>query len=327
MKSGMKTRHLAALATTLVLATGAFAQQKYPSKPIRMIIPSAPGGGLELAGRQVAQQLSARVGQQVLIDNIAGASQQLGTNTMVRATPDGYTLLFTASSPITIAENFDPRPPYDARRDITGVAMLARNPGLIVINSGVKAANLQEFVALARSQPGKLNFGTPGTGHVFHLITELLARNAGVEMTHVPYKGSAPGVLALLSGDIHLMVQSPEAVREHIRAGKLRALATLEPQRLQQYPDIPTLAEGGQKPMSVTIWYGVLAPAKTSREVLGALERELLAVAKLPEFTSKLREMNFEPLAIGSAEFNRRMGEEFDLWPPLVKSIGMAKAR
>lgn len=323
----MKQRHIAALALALAVAPSAHAQQKFPSKPIRMIVPSAPGGGLEIAARQVALHLTNRVGQQVLIDNIAGASQQLGTNTMVRAAPDGHTLLFTASTPITIAENFEPKPPYDARKDIAGIVMVARNPGIFVINPNVKANNMQEFVALAKSQPGKMNFGTPGTGHVFHLVTELMLRNAGVELAHIPYKGSAPGVLALLAGDIHFMLQSPEAVREHMRAGKLRALATLEPQRLEQYPDVPTLAESGQKPINVSIWYGVLAPSKTPPAIMSQLERELLAVANMPEFTAKMREMNFEPLAVGSKEFQSRMNEEFELWPGIVKSIGVGKGR
>jgi tripartite-type tricarboxylate transporter receptor subunit TctC len=316
----------AALALLLAFAPGAHAQ-KFPAKPVRLIIPTTPGGGLDIAARQVGHYLSQRLGQPVLIESIGGASQQLGTNAMVRSTPDGHTLLFTASTPITIAENFEPKPPYDARRDIAGVAIVARNPGLLVTGASVKAANMAEFVALAKSQPKRLFYGTPGQGHVFHLISELFFRQAGIELTHVPYKGSAPAIVALLAGDIQFLLQSPEAVREHMRAGKLRALATLEPNRLDTYPDVPTLAQAGQKNLNVWIWYGVLAPSKTPPDVIAVLERELQAVSKTPDFSRKLKEMDFEPVFEGSREFARRMADEFELWPGLVKSLGLSKAR
>ncbi len=319
---------VAAQAVALALVAAPAAQaQKYPAKPIRMIVPSAPGGGLDIVARNVAQQLGARLGQSVVVDYIAGASQQLGTQAMVRSNPDGYTLLFTASSPITIAENFEPKPTYDARKEIAGLAIVARNPGIFVINSGIKANTMAEFVALAKAQPGVLNFGSPGTGHVFHLITEQFAKQAGINMTHIPYKGSAPAIVALMGGQIQFMVQSAEAVREQIRAGKLRALATLEPTRLERLPDIPTMTEAGQQPINLTIWYGILAPAKTPVDVQETLERELLAMARNPEFTGKLKDMNFVPVAEGRKEFAQRMSNEFEVWPALVKSIGVGTTR
>lgn len=317
-------RHVQFLALALVLSCGhvSFAQ-KYPSKPIKLIVPTPPGGGLDIAGRQLAQGLGARLGQPVVVENVGGASQVLGAQAMVRSAPDGYTLLYAPSAPITIAENFDPKPPYDARRDMVPVAAILRNPGLIVINASVNANNLAEFIALAKAQPRKLFYGSPGTGHSFHLVTEMFSKQAGIQMTHVPYKGSGPAVVALLAGDIQFLVQSPEAVREHLRAGKLRALATLESNRLDAFPNVPTLAQSGLKNLDLALWHGVLAPARTPGDVIAILERELVALVKSPEFSRKLRELDFEPMGEGSKDFARRMAVEFDLWRDVVKSIGM----
>jgi tripartite-type tricarboxylate transporter receptor subunit TctC len=301
--------------------------QKYPAKPLRLVVPSTPGGGLDFVARQLAQGLAPRLGQPVVIENIGGASQQLGTNAVVRSAPDGYTLLYAPSAPITLAENFQPKPPYDARRDLIGVATIVRNPGLIVINSRVKANNMGEFIALAKEQPGKLFFGTPGTGHSFHLVTEMFAKQAGIQMTHVPFKGSGPAVVALLAGDIQFSVQSVEAVKEHLRSGQLRALATLESNRLESLPNVPTLSQSGLKNLDVALWHGVLAPARTPNDVVGILERELLALVKSPDFSKKLRDMNFEPLPEGSKDFTSRMAAEFELWSNAVKALGISQAR
>ncbi|OGA29412.1 MAG: hypothetical protein A3I01_01005 [Betaproteobacteria bacterium RIFCSPLOWO2_02_FULL_65_24] len=301
--------------------------QSFPVKPVRLIVPAPPGGGLDIAARQVAQGLAPRLGQPVLVENIGGASQMLGTQAMVRSEPDGYTLLYAPSTPITLAENFEPKPPYDARRDIVGVVVVLRNPGLIVTNARVKANTLPEFIALAKAQPRKLFYGSPGVGHLFHLTAELLSKQAGIEMTHVPYKGSGPAVVALLAGDIHFSIQSVEAVREHLRAGKLRALATFEPSRLDGLPEVPTLAESGLKNVSLASWHGILAPARTPGAVIATLERHLLALVKSPEFGQKMKGMNFVPIGAGSKEFARMMAAEFDVWPAVVKSIGVGAAR
>ena len=317
---------VAALAIVLCVCPWAVAQ-KYPVKPIKLVVPSAPGGGLDIVARQLAQGLGPRLGQSVVVENIGGASQQLGANVVVRSAPDGYTLLYAPSAPITLAENFDPKPPYDARRDLIGVAVIVRNPGLIVINSKVKANTLGEFIALAKAQPDKFFYGTPGTGHSFHLVTELFSKQAGIRMTHVPFKGSGPAVVALLSGDIQFSVQSVEAVQEYLRSGQLRALATLESSRLEALPNIPTFSESGLKNLDLALWHGVLAPAHTPNDVVQILEREMVALVKSPEFSKKLRDLSFEPLPEGSKEFARRMAAEFELWPAAVKAIGLNQDR
>lgn len=316
------------LALALILGYGQSAvAQKYPAKPIKLVVPSPPGGGLDIVARNLAQGLGLRLGQQVLVENVGGASQTIGTNTVVRSAPDGYTLLYAPSAPITIAENFDPKPPYDARRDLIGVAVIVRNPGLIVTNASVRANTMAEFIALAKAQPGKLFYGSPGTGHSFHLITEIFSSAAGIKMTHVPYKGSGPAVVALLAGDIQFLVQSVEAVRGHLRSGKLRALATLESSRLDALPNVPTLAQSGLKNLDLALWHGVLAPAKTPSDVIAILERELLALVRSPDFAKKLRDLEFVPVGENSKDFARRMAAEFEMWPEVVKSIGMTATK
>ena len=311
----------------LALTAGDGAAQQYPVKPIRMIVPAAAGGGLDIAARNVAQSLGQRLGQQVIIDNIPGAGFVIGTQTAVRATPDGYTLLYTSAAPITMADNFEPKPAYDPRRDLVGVAALIRNPGLIVVHPSVKAGTLAEFVALAKSQPDKLFYGSPGAGHSFHLATEMLAKQAGIKMTHIPFKGSAQAVVSLLAGDIHFLIQSPESVGKHIKSGKLRALATLETHRLRDQPDVPTLDQAGLTHLGVAFWHGIFVPSKTPPGVIAALERGLIAIAKSPEFSKRMDDMGFEPLDEGTRAFGARLASEFELWPQVVKSLGIDRVK
>lgn len=312
-----------AAALGLMSAAAAFAQAPaYPSHPIKLIVPSTPGGGPDIVGRLVAQSLAPRFGQ-IFIENIGGAAGQVGTLAVVRATPDGHTLLFAPPSPISIAENFDPKPPYDAFRDLVPLGLIGRNPAVIVINSNVKAGNLREFIALAKAEPGKFFYGSPGQGNAFHLITELISGQAGIKMTHVPYKGSGPAVVALLAGDVQFLVQSAEAVREHVRNGRLRALATLESNRLAAFPDLPTLAESGLANLNIMNWYGVFAPASTPRSVIALWEHELLALARDPAFAARMREMSFDPVAFDSKTFVQMLAAERMQWQSVIKSAGI----
>ena len=302
--------------------------QTFPTKPVRLIVPAEPGGGLDIPARNLAQGLSQRFGQQVIVENIVGASQQRGVHALVKAQPDGYTLLYGGSTPITIAENFDPKPPYDARRELIGVAVVARNPRLIVIPPDVKANTLPEFFALARTQPGKFFYGSPGIGHSFHLLTELLSTQAGIKMTHVPYKGSAPANRGMLGGEVQFLIQSPEAVAPFLRAGKMRALATLDHTRLESMPDVPTLSQAGAKDLDFEEgWHGIYAPAKTPRDLLAVIEREVTGLVKTPEFTATLKAMNFVPVGAGMLDIARRLETEFRVWPQVVKAANIQISR
>lgn len=323
---GMTRRNFCvAAAASCLPAGGALAQAaKYPARTIKLVIPSTPAGGPDIVGRLVAQMLTQRWGQQVVVENIGGAAGQIGAQMVVRAPADGYTLLFAPPTPITIAENFEPRPPYEARRDLVGAALIGRNPALIVINSSVKANTLREFIALAKAAPKKIFYGSPGQGNAFHLITEIVSARTGIEMTHVPYKGSGPAVIGLLGGDVQFLVQSAESVKEHVKSGRLRALATLESSRLEAFPDVPTLAESGLANLEIMNWYGAFLPANTPRDIVDFWERELLALARDPAFGAKMREMSFDPVAYGSREFSRMMDTERPQWAAVIKSAGIA---
>lgn len=318
---------LIALALVAAPPTSAMAQA-FPSKSLRLIVPAEPGGGLDIPARSVAQGLSQRFGQTVFVENVVGSAQQMGVNALVKAAPDGYTILYGGSTPITIAGNFDPKPPYDARRDLVGVAVVARNPRLIVVSPDVKANTLPEFFALARAQPGKFFYGSPGIGHSFHLLTELLSTQAGIKMTHVPYKGSAPANRGMLGGEVQFLIQSPEAVASFLKAGKMRALATLDHNRLESLPDVPTLSQAGAKDLDFEEgWHGIYAPAKTPRDVLAVIEREVMELVKTPEFSAKLKSMNFVPVGSGMPDIARRLETEFRVWQDVVKAAKIESSR
>lgn len=318
---------LFAIALVFTPVTAALAQA-YPTKAVRLIVPAEPGGGLDIPARSVAQGLSQRFGQTVFVENVIGAAQQLGVLALVKAPADGYTILYGGSTPITIAGNFDPRPPYDARRELIGVAVVARNPRLIVISPDVKASTLTDFFALARQQPGKFFYGSPGIGHSFHLLTELLSTQAGIKMTHVPYKGSAPANRGMLGGEVQFLIQSPEAVAPFLKAGKMRALATLDHTRLESLPDVPTLSQAGAKDLDFEEgWHGIYAPAKTPRDVLSVIEREIMGLVKNPEFAATMKAMNFVPVGSGMQDIAKRLETEFRVWPEVVKAANIESSR
>jgi tripartite-type tricarboxylate transporter receptor subunit TctC len=312
-----------AFAAAALLAHWPAQAQSYPSRPLRLVSPFPPGGGVDIVGRLVAQSLAPRLGQPVVLENIGGASGTIGTQAVARAAADGHTLLFAPPTPITVVENFMPKLPYDVSRDLVAVALVGRNPGLLVINGAVKANSMREFIALAKAAPRKIFFGTPGQGHAFHLITELFAREAGIEMTHVPYRGSGPALVGLIAGDVQFMVQSAGAVKEYLRDGRLRALGTLEHSRIETLPTIPTLAEAGLANLNVINWYGVFAPAQTPRSVVDLLERELLTLPKDAGFVQKMKELSFDPMVMGSQDFTRLIGQERQQWRAVVKSAGI----
>jgi len=319
--SNSKRKLLSAFALSTLGAGFSNAQNaKYPSKSIRMIVPFPAAGGPDTVGRLAASILGPKWGQQIVVENMPGASGQIGTNHVVKAPSDGYTLLFSPPTPITIAEHFDPKPPYDSNRDLIPAALLGRNPAVIVINANVKANTMAEFIALAKKEPSKIFYGTPGLGHAFHLISEIIFTKAGIQLTNVPYQGSSPAVMGLLAGDVQFLVQSVESVKEHIKSGKLKALATLEASRLDAYPDLPTLAESGLSNLDIMNWYGAFFSAKTSPEIIGFWEKELFSLAKDPTFQRKMKEMSFDPVVFGSQEFTKMMNLERTQWGNVIKT-------
>ncbi len=297
---------------------------KYPTRPVRMVIPFPAGGGPDSVGRLIAQILSPRLDHPIVVENMAGASGQIATQAVVRAPADGHTLLFSPPTPITIAEFFSPKPAYDASKDLATVALIGRNPAVIVVPSSLPVQNLNEFWTLVKKEPDKYFYGSPGLGHAFHLTTEIILGKVGVRMSHIPYQGSAKAVMGMLTGDIHFLVQSVEAVKEHIKSGRLKALATLETTRLAAFPDWPTLTESGIPPLGIMNWYGAFFPAKTAPDIVSFWEKELLALARDPVFVKKMTDMSFDPLVLGSADFKRVMAVERTQWDAVIKTTHIA---
>ena len=247
------------------------ATAQYPVKPIKLMSPFPPGGGTDIVARQTAQGLSARLGQPVVVEAQAGAGGLIATQTVARAAPDGYTILFGVPSTITIAENFTKNPDYNPARDLAPIATVASYFTLFLVNPKVAANTLAEFIVLAKANPKKFFYGTSGNGHAFHMLTELVSRQAGIEMLAVPYKGNGPAQAAMLAGDVQVMVAASGAVRSNVQAGRMRALATLQSTRLNSFPDVPTMADAGLANLNIVNWFAVFTPIKTPRDIQARL--------------------------------------------------------
>jgi tripartite-type tricarboxylate transporter receptor subunit TctC len=306
----------------MALAPRAFAQGKYPTRPVKLIVPSPPGGGPDHVARLVAHIWSQRFGQQVVVENIAGASGQVATLGVVRANPDGHTLLFSPPTPITVAENFEPRPVYDARRDLVTAGLVGRNPALLVINSNVKATTLKELIALAKAEPKKLFFGSPGLGNTLHLIAEIVCAKAGMQMTHVPYKGSGPAVTDLMGGQVNMMFDNIPSAISHVRSGKLRALATTGPKRAVSMPDLPTMIEAGVPGYESTAWFGLAMPAGTPRDIIARMNAEGQKAAAAPDFVKRMTDLGYEIVGGTPEQMAAMIQDEIRRWGPIVKASG-----
>src|SRR4051812_46434447 len=267
----MKKLTLASLALATIVMTAGLHSQSFPDRPIQIITPYAAGGGLDIITRTVAQRLSAQWGKQVIVDNRPGAGSTVGTAIAAKAPRDGYTLL-VASTPLGVAPAVYPSLPYDARKDFVPLSLVATTPEVVVVNAGLGVSTLAEFVAKAKAEPGKLNYGSAGSGTLAHLAADTVNRRLGLGSTHVPYKGVTPAVTDLIGGQVQWMMDTPSAFLPHVRAWKLRALAIAAPVRSPQMPDVPTLAELGYPDLEFRIFHGLMAPAGTPEPVLKTLE-------------------------------------------------------
>src|SRR5260221_8254846 len=256
----------------LLLCTAAQAQDAYPSKPLRLILPFPPGGGTDILGRLVAERLAARLGQPVVTDNRGGAGGNVGAEAAARAAPDGYTLLFAATT-LAISPSLYAKLNYDLK-DLAPISLVATVPNVMITHPSVPARTLQEFIALARAKPGELNFGSGGNGTSNHLGGELFNMVAGVKLVHIPYKGVNLAMNDAMAGNVQLVLIGITAAAPQIKAGRLRALAVLAPQRSAALPDVPTAAASGLPDLDVTTWYGLLAPAGTPRPIIARLNAE-----------------------------------------------------
>lgn len=307
----------------IFLAAFVHAQGNWPQRPVRVIVPLAAGGSVDYIGRLTAARLTERLGQQFVVDNRPGAGTMIGSNIVARATPDGYTLLqmspgYTASAALYTM-------PFDAMKDIVPIGMLAEGGMFLAIHPGVKAANIGEFVAYARANPGALRYGSGGVGTSTHLATELFRQMSRTEVTHVPYKGIGPAIADLLNGQIQFYIAPGAGLLPHTQAGKLRLLAVTGRKRSAELPDVPTVAEAVPG-FSATFWYGLGAPAGTPRAIIQQLNDELARMLQHPDVPPRLKSFDLEPAHSTPEAFSRRVGADIAMWSKVVKT-GNIKAQ
>lgn len=282
----------------------------YPHKPIRIVVPFGPGGATDVVARTVADKLSARLGQAVIVENKPGASTMIGADTVAKAAPDGYTLMVSGSSTYSVVPALKERLPYDPQKDLALIALLVKAPLVLVSGPATPAKTLAELVALAKSKPGELSYGTFGTGSAPHLAGEMFAHEAGIKVLAVPYKGSAPASMALLGGEIHYAIDTIPSVGPHIKSGKLRALAVTSVQRASALPEVPTLGELKLGKASFDGYYGMAAPAGTPAAIQQLLGRELAGIMALPDVKEKMLAAGLEPGFQDAAGFKAKVAEE-----------------
>ena len=311
---------LAAFAALALLAPGAWAQP-YPSHPVRMVVPFAPGGATDIIARIVAQRLADRLGQSVVVENKPGAGTTIGNAEVAKAKPDGYTFLF-APTPFVISQVVYPKLPYDPQKDFAPVSLLATSPFILVVNAAFPARTTAELVAIAKAKPGTVTFASAGNGTVPHLAGELFRLRAGVDIVHVPYKGGGPAIVDLVSGQVPMMFATPIEVSAHVQSGKLRVLGTTSLARLAAMPDVPTLSESGYPDFEVLSFFGVLAPAGTPPEIVDRVAADLAAVMELPDVRERFAQQSAEARVLGPAAFSAFLARERDKWADIVKRSG-----
>jgi tripartite-type tricarboxylate transporter receptor subunit TctC len=286
------------------------------------MVPSSPGGGTDITARIIAPKLGEGLRQQVVIENRAGAGTMIGTEVVARAAPDGYTLLL-ASTPLAINPAMYAKIPYDALRDFAAVTQVVSLPNLLVAHPSLPVRSVKELIAFAKSRPGQLTYASAGAGTSPHLAMALLTGMSGLKMIHVPYKGAGPGVIDVIAGQISLMTPSIITVLNYVKDGRLRALGVTSAQRASGAPDIPTVAESGIPGYEAAQWFGVLAPAGTSREIVNTLRAEIVRVLQLPEVRTRLSGDGAEPVGNTPEEFGALLKEEVTKWREVVRASGL----
>lgn len=318
----MKRRHLLSLASaaagSMIASPGAQAQGAYPDRPITLVVAAPPGGGTDIVGRMFAEHLSKEFGQQVIVDNKGGGNGNIATALVAKAKPDGYTLLmqyssFHSANPAMIKNlNWSPK-------DLTGVAMGAIAPQLIVIAKRVPPDNLKDFIAYAKANPGKLNYASFGPGSVAHIGGVMLNKAAGIDLVHIPYKGAGPVSADLVAGQVELAVMSPPSLASHIRNGNVKALALASEARLPAFPDIPTTAEAGLASFIFDAWYGMFAPAGTPKPIIDKLNAAMRKIARFDAVVERSNQLGIVLKDWSPEQFNQFVVTEGDVWSKIIK--------
>ena len=310
-----------AACTLLALPTGA-AADTYPSKPVRLVVPFAPGGSTDVLARILAEELRAELGQTFIVENKPGAGGNIGGDMVARAPADGYTLLVAAAGPTVINPSLYRKMPYNPAKDLAPISLLVRDHNLMAVHPSVPAKTVQEFVAYARANPGKLAYGSPGNGTPAHLGGEWFNQLAGVNLQHVPYKGSGPAVSDLIAGQFAVMIDNMAPLWPHVQAGRLRALAVAGDKRAAAAPDLPTMQEQGMKGFAVWGWKALMAPVGTPQPVLDKLHAAAVKVLAKPAVAKRLSDLGSEPVGSTPAELATLVQQETRTWAALVKSTG-----
>ena len=313
----------ASILPIFLMLAAAPAGAAYPDKPIRMIMPYPAGGSIDTAGRAVAQKLADTFGQQIVIDNRTGAGGVIGTETAARAVPDGYTLVIGGTGTLALSPHLHRKLSYDPVRDFSPVTMLIASPYVIVVHPSVPANSVRELIALAKAKPGQINYASGGAGSAPHFASEMFNTAAGVKLTHVPYKGSTPGVIDLIGGQVQVMFTGIPSVLAYIKSNRVRALAVTGKTRTTALPDVPTVIESGVPGYVVSPWFGLLVPARTPPAIIATLHRETVKVLRAPALLERFATEGVDPVGDTPEHFAAYIKEEIVKWGKVVKDTGM----
>jgi len=316
------SRSLAVLILAMMLAFSA-AAQSYPSRPIKIVVPFPAGAATDTITRIFAQKLGEVFGQPVIVDNKAGATGAIGSSFVAAAPADGYTLLMATTSTHSVAPNLYKKPPYDPVKDFETVSLVAQGPHLLVVNPAIPVSSVKDLIALAKSRPGKITFASSGNGSSIHIAGELFKSMANVDMLHVPYKGAAPAVNDVISGQVSIMFDTLTQSLPHIQSGRLKALAVTTAQRSSALPNVPTLSEAGLPGFEITTWIGLLAPMGTPKHVIDRIHTEIVKIAKLDDVRAQLGSAGVQLVASTPQEFHRLLSTEVPKFGKVMREAGM----
>ncbi len=311
------------IAAALAVLFATLAGAQYPQKTIRVVVGFPPGGGTDVVARIIGAKLGELWGQTVVVDNRAGATGTIGADIVAKSPPDGYTLIMGHVNSHGIAPNLFKKLPYDAQRDFAMVAYVGYVPNVLVVHPSIPAKSVKELVAIAKARPGQLNYASSGIGSTQHLAGEMFKLSTGVNIVHIPYKGSGPAVVDLLAGHVVMNFDTMPPVLSHIRAGKMRALALTTPKRSPTLPDVPTMMESGLTGFSMTNWYGVMAPGKTPREIVTKLNAEINKIVMIPDQKSKLEEVGTQLDPMSPEQFAKFLESEIAKYAKLIKAANV----
>ena len=314
------------LALSVAMLPGVVAAQTYPNRPIKLVVPFPPGGPNDIIARVVAQRMSELLGQQIVIDNRGGAGGVVGTDAVAKAAPDGYTIGICSAGAIAISASLVEKLPYDSTKDLTPITLVATVPELLVVPESLPVKTFQELVAMAKAQPGKLNFASSGPGSMPHLAGELLKINAKIDIVHVPYRGAAPAVNDLLGGQVQMVFLDTPILLPHIRSGKFRALAVAAKERAPSVPDVPTMGELGLASVDAENWYGMIGPANLPKDIVDKLNKAAAAALKSPEVIAKLTPQGAKLVGDSPDHFGAFIKSEIIKWGAVVKASGAKQA-